>query len=44
MPSLVSLFGKWNWYLPDWLAKVLFIKPSVQHEETPTVEQPQPVA
>jgi RND superfamily putative drug exporter len=44
VPSLVSLFGKWNWYLPDWLAKVLFIKPSVQHEETPTVEQPQPVA
>ena len=28
VPSLVSLFGSWNWYLPDWLAKVLFIKPS----------------
>ena len=22
VPSLVSLFGRWNWYLPDWLAKV----------------------
>jgi RND superfamily putative drug exporter len=44
VPSLVSLFGKWNWYLPDWLAKLLFIEPSVRHEETPTEEQPLPVA
>ncbi len=27
VPALVSLFGKWNWYLPDWVAKVLRIKP-----------------
>ncbi|MFL6023180.1 MAG: MMPL family transporter [Marmoricola sp.] len=40
VPSLVSLFGTWNWYLPNWLARVLLIKPSVQHEEKPT----QPVA
>ncbi|MFL6059660.1 MAG: MMPL family transporter [Marmoricola sp.] len=33
VPSLVSLFGKWNWYLPDWVAKVLRIPPSVLHEE-----------
>ncbi|MCX6395006.1 MAG: MMPL family transporter [Propionibacteriales bacterium] len=36
VPSLVSLFGKWNWYLPDWVAKVLRIPPSVLHDETPT--------
>lgn len=36
VPSLVSLFGKWNWYLPDWVAKVLRIPPSVLHEETAT--------
>jgi RND superfamily putative drug exporter len=24
----VSLFGKWNWYLPDWTAKLLRIEPS----------------
>ncbi|HET6152853.1 MAG TPA: MMPL family transporter, partial [Marmoricola sp.] len=37
VPSLVSLFGKWNWYLPDWVARVLRVKPSVLHAETPTV-------
>lgn len=41
VPSLVSLFGKWNWYLPDWVAKALRIPPSVLHDETPTkVETP----
>jgi len=40
VPSLVSLFGSWNWYLPDWLAKLLRIPPSVRHDETPT--QPVP--
>jgi RND superfamily putative drug exporter len=45
VPSLVSLFGKWNWYLPDWVARVLFIEPSVLHEEKPTAEpEPQPTA
>ncbi len=37
VPSLVSLFGEWNWYLPDWVAKVLRVQPSVLHEERPTV-------
>jgi RND superfamily putative drug exporter len=27
VPALVALFGKWNWWLPDWVAKVLRIKP-----------------
>jgi RND superfamily putative drug exporter len=36
VPSLVSLFGKWNWYLPDSVARLLLIKPSVQHSEEPT--------
>jgi RND superfamily putative drug exporter len=41
VPSLVSLFGDWNWYLPDWLAKVLFIKPShAIHAAAP--EDPRP--
>ena len=47
VPSLVSLFGKWNWYLPDWVAKVLRVEPSVLHEEKPTappVEEPVPTA
>jgi RND superfamily putative drug exporter len=28
VPALVSLFGRWNWWLPTWLARVLFIEPS----------------
>ncbi|SEF11367.1 MMPL family transporter [Jiangella alba] len=27
-PALVSLFGKWNWYLPDWAARLLRVPPS----------------
>jgi RND superfamily putative drug exporter len=28
VPALVSLFGRWNWWLPGWLARVLFVEPS----------------
>ncbi len=28
VPALVSLFGRWNWWLPAGLAKVLFVEPS----------------
>jgi len=28
VPSLVSLFGSWNWYLPDSLARILRVQPS----------------
>jgi putative drug exporter of the RND superfamily len=27
VPALMSLFGRWNWWLPGWLARVLFIPP-----------------
>ncbi len=33
VPSLVSLFGAWNWYLPDWVARVLRVEPSHPHAE-----------
>jgi RND superfamily putative drug exporter len=33
VPSLVSLFGRWNWWLPAWLAKPLRVEPSVPHAE-----------
>ncbi len=28
VPALVSLFGEYNWYLPDWVAKILRVQPS----------------
>ena len=34
VPSLVSLFGAWNWYLPDWVARMLRVEPSAPHAET----------
>jgi RND superfamily putative drug exporter len=38
VPSLVSLFGSWNWYLPAGLARVLRVQPSQEMIE----EQPVP--
>jgi RND superfamily putative drug exporter len=28
VPALVVLFGRWNWWLPAWLARLLFVEPS----------------
>jgi RND superfamily putative drug exporter len=28
VPALVSTFGKWNWWLPTWIARALFVQPS----------------
>jgi RND superfamily putative drug exporter len=28
VPSLMQLLGRWNWWLPDWIAKVLRTPPS----------------
>jgi RND superfamily putative drug exporter len=27
VPALVSLFGRWNWWLPSWAAKPLLVEP-----------------
>jgi len=32
VPSLVVLFGRWNWYLPVWAAKIMRVAPSPLHE------------
>ncbi len=26
VPSLIGVLGKWNWYLPSWLGKALFVR------------------
>jgi putative drug exporter of the RND superfamily len=31
VPSLVVLFGRWNWWLPGWIAKILRVEPSPLH-------------
>ena len=42
-PAVVALFGRWNWWLPAWAARILRVEPSpMQPEETPT-SVPQPV-
>jgi RND superfamily putative drug exporter len=38
VPSLVSLFGGWNWYLPDWVARLLRVEISHPHSEEPDPE------
>ena len=41
-PAAVALFGRWNWWLPDWAARILRVEPShVQPEATPD-PAPQP--
>ena len=40
VPALVSLFGSWNWKLPDGVARVLRVPPSVVHAESPTPGEP----
>jgi RND superfamily putative drug exporter len=35
VPALVSVLGKWNWWLPNWLAKPLRVAPSPLVDERP---------
>ncbi|MGH8894531.1 MAG: MMPL family transporter [Actinomycetes bacterium] len=37
VPALVSLFGRWNWWLPDWAAKPLRVQP---HAAIPEPRRP----
>ncbi len=41
-PALVAILGRWNWWLPDWAARILRVEPSpLQSEATPD-PAPQP--
>ena len=33
VPALVSMFGKWNWWLPTRAARLLRVPPSLPHAE-----------
>jgi putative drug exporter of the RND superfamily len=41
VPALVSLFGRWNWWLPAGIAKVLRVEPSPLRPETADQDVPQ---
>jgi RND superfamily putative drug exporter len=28
VPAVISMFGRWNWWLPDWAARILRVQPS----------------
>jgi RND superfamily putative drug exporter len=32
VPALVSMFGRWNWWMPEWFARVLRVPPSPPRE------------
>jgi len=35
-PAAVAILGRWNWWLPEWAARILRVEPSpVQREATP---------
>ncbi|HXX88937.1 MAG TPA: MMPL family transporter [Acidimicrobiales bacterium] len=38
LPALVSLFGKWNWWLPSWAERLLFIRPPVPSAHRRTLD------
>jgi len=42
VPSLVSLFGSWNWKLPDSVARLLRVPPSHAHTEIASEPEPEP--
>ena len=44
-PAVVALLGRWNWWLPDWAARVLRVEPSpLEHETRPEIPAPAPTA
>lgn len=38
VPALVGVLGKWNWYLPGWLGKALFVRTPVP--DRPSIDTP----
>jgi RND superfamily putative drug exporter len=36
VPAAVSLFGRWNWWLPRWPARLLRVEPSLPPRAAPS--------
>ncbi len=43
-PAVVALLGRWNWWLPDWAARLLRVEPSRAQVEAVPDPAPVPVA
>ena len=41
VPALVSLFGRWNWWLPSWAARPMRVQP---HAAVPEQRRPEPAS
>jgi putative drug exporter of the RND superfamily len=42
-PAVVALLGRWNWWLPDWAARLLRVEPSpLEPDARPDVAAPAP--
>jgi len=41
-PAVVAVLGRWNWWLPDWAARILRIEPSHAQSEATPDPAPQP--
>jgi RND superfamily putative drug exporter len=39
VPALVSLFGRYNWWLPGWAARLLRVAPSPLTAPVPTLQR-----
>ncbi len=42
-PAMVAILGRWNWWLPDWAARILRVEPSpvAPAESVPEIPAPQ---
>jgi RND superfamily putative drug exporter len=40
-PAVVALLGRWNWWLPDWAARILRVEPSPLPDGAPPEAVPQ---
>jgi RND superfamily putative drug exporter len=41
-PAAVAILGRWNWWLPDWAARILRVEPSQVRPEATPDPAPQP--
>jgi putative drug exporter of the RND superfamily len=44
VPSAMALFGRWNWWLPDGVARVFRVKPSPLQPKAAGTPAPSPSA